>query len=112
MGRPPKLIDDAVENRNPFRYQLTDDTLVLVLVKVKNEEGEGMMESSDGVKLADTPQLFKGWAGWAERGTADKDKGRAVVWREGKVCRREGKVCCLLGCCCRCHCMARHSRLS
>jgi hypothetical protein len=102
MGSPPKLIDGAVENRNPFRYQLTDDALVLVLVKVKNEEGEGMMESSDGVKLADTPQLFNGWA---ERGPADIDKGRAVVWSEGKVCR-------LLGCCCRCHWMARHWRLS
>ena len=63
MGSPPKLMDDAVENRNPFRYQLTDDALVLVLVKVKKAEREGMMESSDGVKLADTPQLFNGWAG-------------------------------------------------
>ena len=63
MGSPPKLIDDAVENGNPLRYQLTDDALVLVLVKVKKAEREGMMESSDGVKLADTPQLFNGWAG-------------------------------------------------
>src|SRR5882762_4447603 len=88
-----------LETVSPTSDQVSVVAPVLVLVNVTGAVIVVMIESSPGVKLAVTPQLFRGCAGVCERVKGGADFSKRLLGAGSLIWRRS----------CFCHCIACHS---